>query len=78
MPPRPITATVEPRQTFAVWRAAPTPVETPHPSRQARISDSSSGIGTTWGSVTTECVDSVPQCSTPVRTSPFDRRMRGG
>ena len=43
MPPRPITATVAPGQTFAVWIAAPTPVETPQPSRHARSSGMPAG-----------------------------------
>ena len=41
IPPRPITATRAPGHTFAVWIAAPTPVETPHPRRHALRSGSS-------------------------------------
>lgn len=32
--PKPKTAHVEPDSTFAVFRAAPKPVDTPHPKRQ--------------------------------------------
>ena len=39
-------ATVAPGHTFAVWIEAPTPVETPQPSRQARERARASGIGT--------------------------------
>ena len=45
MPPSPITATVAPGHTFAVWIAAPTPVDTPHPRRHARSSGMPSGSG---------------------------------
>ena len=78
MPPRPITATVAPGHTFAVWIEAPTPVETPQPSRQARERARASGIGTICGSVTTVWVARVPQCRTPVSTCPPARWRRRG
>ena len=36
-PPRPQMAQVEPGSTFAVFMAAPYPVDTPQPSRHARL-----------------------------------------
>jgi hypothetical protein len=43
-PPQPQTATTSPGCTLAVLIAAPTPVMTPHPTRQARSSGASSRI----------------------------------
>ena len=54
-PPQPITATVSPGATFAVWIAAPKPVMTPQPIRAARSSGMSSRIFTTAFSCTSIC-----------------------
>lgn len=40
--PKPKTAHVEPVSIFAVFRAAPNPVDTPHPKRQI-LSNSAAG-----------------------------------
>ena len=74
-----MTATLAPGHTPAVWIAAPTPVDTPHPSRQARDKGIPSGIRIAWASVTTVWVASVPQNRTPVSASTApDRWILGG
>ena len=79
MPPRPITATVAPGQTFAVWIAAPTPVDTPQPRRHALSSGMPSGSGMACAACTTVCVASVPHARTPESGAPSRaRRSRGG
>jgi hypothetical protein len=45
-PPRPITATLEPADTFAVLITAPTPVKTAHPNKAASSSGYSLSIFT--------------------------------
>ena len=54
-PPQPITATVSPGSTLAVWNTAPTPVITPQPISAARSSGMSSRIFTTAFSCTSIC-----------------------
>ena len=53
-PPQPKTATDEPGVTFAVLIAAPTPVITPQPIRQARSKGISLGTGIAPDSGTTQ------------------------
>ena len=68
-----------PGHTFAVWVAAPTPVETPHPSRHPLRSGSSVGIGIACAACTTVCVASVPSESVPASgAASRARRTRGG
>ena len=52
-PPQPMTATVEPGSTWAVFRAAPTPVVTPQPMRASCSSGRSVSTFTTdiWSTV---------------------------
>ena len=79
IPPRPITATRAPGHTFAVWIAAPTPVETPQPRRHALRSGSSRGIGIACAAWTTVRVASVPSESVPASgAASRARRTRGG
>ena len=59
-PPRPMTATVEPAWTSAVFTTAPTPVDTPHPMSAATSGGTPSGIGTTAVAGTTCAVAIVP------------------
>ena len=55
MPPQPITATVSPGRTFAVFITAPTPVVTPQPMSAALSSGMSGRIFTTKFSCTSSC-----------------------
>ena len=59
-PPRPMTATVEPAGTSAVFTTAPTPVETPQPMSAATSGGTPSGIGTTAVAGTTSADAIVP------------------
>ena len=52
-PPTPNTAAVSPCCTRARFRAAPTPVSTPHPMRHADDRGTSSSMRTAWVSFTT-------------------------
>src|SRR5918993_93037 len=52
-PPTPKTATGSPCWIFARLRAAPAPVRTPQPMRQAELSGTSSGMRMAWTSCTT-------------------------
>ena len=54
-PPQPITATVSPAVTFAVFTTAPNPVSTPQPISAATSSGMSSRILTTAFSCTSIC-----------------------
>ena len=60
MPPMPITATVSPGRTLARLRTAPIPVTTPHPTRQAALKGTSSGMTTAWFSLTTVSSENTP------------------
>ncbi len=64
-PPQPITATVSPGRTLEVWIAAPTPVITPQPIRQARSSGMSLRIATqacSWISICSANDDRFRNC----------------
>ena len=78
MPPSPITATVAPGHTFAVCIAAPTPVDTPHPSRHARSRGMPSGSGIACAACTTVRVASVPHARTPPSGAPSRARRSLG
>ena len=52
-PPTPITMTVSPALTCPVWTAAPQPVPTQQPSRQAAVKSVSAGT------LTAECTEMV-------------------
>ena len=80
MPPRPITATVAPGQTLAVWIGGADAGRDAAPEQARALTAAARRASTTTcGSVTTVWVASVPQSSTPVSTSPLAaRRKRGG
>ena len=78
IPPRPITATVAPGHTFAVWIAAPTPVDTPHPSKHARSSGMPSGSRIACAACTTVRVARVPHARTPASGAPSRARRSLG
>ena len=76
-PPQPNTATDDPGVTLAVLRAAPTPVVTPQPTREATSSGRSSAIFTTarsWTSITS----AKPDRSANWRSGMPSRLRRGG
>ena len=54
-PPQPITATLVPGSTLAVWNTAPTPVSTPQPISAARSSGMSGRIFASACSCTSIC-----------------------
>ena len=60
-PPHPITATLEPGNTPAVFSTAPSPVVTPQPSRASSSSGRSVSTATTDASSTTIASPNVPQ-----------------
>ena len=67
IPPHPITTTVSPGLTPAVFTAEPQPVVTPQPTRQARLSGRSSSILTTDASGTVPyCANAPSQASAPM------------
>ena len=55
MPPQPITATISPGRTCAVFSTAPTPVVTPQPMSAALSSGMSGRIFTSMFSCTSSC-----------------------
>ena len=74
-PPQPNTTTDDPGVIFAVLSAAPTPVMTPQPTRDATSKGTSSSIFTTawWG--TTMCSANVPVPAMPWTGAPSSRKF---